>query len=109
MLHNYAVYFVLNIWHNVKIFKFFSSSESNSSEFQSDHIVVGDLVAKLCLILVTSGAVVQQAPLLLGFSRQEYRSGLPFPSPGDLPNPEFETTSFTPSALTGRFFFFFFF
>ena len=28
-----------------------------------------------------------QAPLFLGFSRQEYQSGLPFPSPGDLPDP----------------------
>ena len=31
--------------------------------------------------------VVRQAPLSMGFSRQEYWSGLPFPSPGDLPNP----------------------
>ena len=30
---------------------------------------------------------VHQAPLSMGFSRQEYWSGLPFPSPGDLPNP----------------------
>ena len=29
-----------------------------------------------------------QAPLSMGFSRQEYWSGLPFPSPGDLPDPE---------------------
>ena len=31
--------------------------------------------------------VAHQAPLSIGFSRQEYWSGLPFPSPGDLPNP----------------------
>ena len=31
--------------------------------------------------------VARQAPLTMGFSRQEYWSGLPFPSPGDLPNP----------------------
>ena len=31
-----------------------------------------------------------QAPLSMGFSRQEYWSGLPFPPPGDLPNPEIE-------------------
>ena len=35
---------------------------------------------------VTLWAVALQAPLSLGFSRQEYWSGLPFPSPGDLPN-----------------------
>ena len=32
-------------------------------------------------------------PLSMGFTRQEYWSGLPFPSPGDLPNPGFEPTS----------------
>ena len=32
-------------------------------------------------------AVAHQAPLSMGFSRQEYWSGLPFPSPGDLPDP----------------------
>ena len=31
--------------------------------------------------------IAHQAPLSMGFSRQEYWSGLPFPSPGDLPNP----------------------
>ena len=35
-------------------------------------------------------AVTGQAPLPMGFSRQEYWSGLPFPSPGDLPNPRVE-------------------
>ena len=33
------------------------------------------------------GTVACQAPLSIGFSRQEYWSGLPFPSPGGLPNP----------------------
>ena len=33
----------------------------------------------------TAWTVAHQAPLFMGFSRQEYRSGLPFPSPGDLP------------------------
>ena len=36
---------------------------------------------------VITPAVVHQAPLFMEFSRQEYWSGLPFPSPGDLPNP----------------------
>ena len=44
--------------------------------------------------------VVCQAPLSMGFSRQEYWSGLPFPSPGDLPNPGTEPTS---PALPGGF------
>ena len=40
----------------------------------------------------------------MGFSRPEYWSGLPFPSPGDLPNPGFEPLSLTLPALAGRFF-----
>ena len=45
--------------------------------------------------------VARQAPLPMGFSRQEYWSEQPFPSPGDLPNPEIELVSPT---LAGRFF-----
>ena len=37
--------------------------------------------------------VAHQAPLSMGFSRKEYWSGLPFPSPGDLPNPGIEPRS----------------
>ena len=38
-------------------------------------------------LFVTPWTVANQAPPSMGFSRQEYWSGLPFPSPGDLPNP----------------------
>ena len=41
-------------------------------------------------LFVTLWTVAYQAPLAMGFSRQEYWSGLPFPSPGDLPNPGIE-------------------
>ena len=47
----------------------------------------GGLVTKLCPTLVIPLTVTCQAPLSMGLSRQEYWSGLPFPSPGDLPNP----------------------
>ena len=44
-----------------------------------------------CLkLFVVPRTVVSQAPLSMGFSRQEYCSGLPFPSPGDLPDPGIE-------------------
>ena len=43
-------------------------------------------VSKLCPTLETPWTVARQAPLSVGFSRQEYWSGLPFPSPGKLPN-----------------------
>ena len=61
----------------------------------------GDLVAKSYLTLVTPWTVARQAPLSLGFSRQEYWSGLPFPLQGDLPDPGIEPTS---PASAGGFF-----
>ena len=48
------------------------------------------LVAQLCLLCVTPWAVACQAPLSTGFPSQEYWSGLPFLSPGDLPDPGIE-------------------
>ena len=47
----------------------------------------GGLVAKSCLTLATPWSIDHQAPLFMGFSRQEYWSALLFSSPGDLPNP----------------------
>ena len=44
-------------------------------------------------LFATPWTVACQAPLSVGFSRQEYWSGLPFPSPGDLPNPGIEPGS----------------
>ena len=49
-------------------------------------------------------AVVRQAPLSMGLSRQEYWGGLPFPSPGDLPNPGIKPMFLASPALAGRFF-----
>ena len=44
-------------------------------------------------LFATTWTVAYQAPPSMGFSRQEYWSGLPFPSPGDLPNPGIEPGS----------------
>ena len=44
-------------------------------------------------LFATLWTVAPQAPLSMGFSRQEYWSGLPFPSPGDLPDPGIEPGS----------------
>ena len=44
-------------------------------------------------LFVTPGTVACQAPRSMGSSRQEYWSGLPFPSPGDLPYPGIESGS----------------
>ena len=50
-------------------------------------------MAKPCPSLATLWTVACQAPLSMGFSRQENRSGLPFPPPGDLPDPEIKPRS----------------
>ena len=50
-------------------------------------------VAQSCLTLCDPRTVAHQAPPSVEFSRQEYWSGLPFPSPGDLPDPGIEPRS----------------
>ena len=52
-------------------------------------------------LFVTLWTVARQAPLFTGFPRQEYWSGLPFPPPGDLPDPGIKPASL---ALAGGFF-----
>ena len=52
-------------------------------------------------LFATPWTVAHQAPLSMEFSRQEYWRGLPFPSPGDLPDPGIEPVS---PALQARFF-----
>ena len=52
---------------------------------------------------VTPWTVAHQAPLSMEFPRQEYWSGLSFPTPGDLPDPGIEPVSLAFSELAGRF------
>ena len=56
------------------------------------------------LTLVTPLTVARQAPQSMKFSRQEYWSGLLFPTPGDLPDPGIEPGSLMSPALASRFF-----
>ena len=55
-------------------------------------------------LFATPWTIASQAPLSMEFSRQEYWSGLLFPTPGDLPNLGIKATSPASPALTGRFF-----
>ena len=55
-------------------------------------------------LLVTPWTVAHQAPLSMRFSRQEYWSGFPFPSPENLPDPGIKLKSPASPALVGRFF-----
>ena len=56
------------------------------------------------LLFAILWSTAHQSPLSMGFSRQDYWSGLPFPSPGDLPDPRIEPESLKSPVLTGRFF-----
>ena len=64
-------------------------------------LYVCKLISQSCPSFATPWTAARQAPLSMGSSRQEYWSGLPFPSPGDLPNPRIESKS---PALAGEFF-----
>ena len=55
-------------------------------------------------LFATPWTVPHQAPPSMGCSRQQYWSGLPFPSPGDLPNAGIELASLVSPTLTGGFF-----
>ena len=55
-------------------------------------------------LFVTLWTIACQAPLSIGFSSQEYWSGLPFLPPGDLPDPGIEPMSLVSPALAGGFF-----
>ena len=59
---------------------------------------------RACSVSVTPWTVAHQAPLCIGFSRQEYWRGLPFPPPGDLADPGMEPTPPVSPALAGKFF-----
>ena len=55
-------------------------------------------------LFATLWTLTCQTPLSMGFSRQDYLSGLPSPPPGDLPNPGIEPKSLMTPALAGGFF-----
>ena len=64
---------------------------------------MGDLSLSHVQLFVTPWTVAHQAPLSMRFPRQEYWSGLPCPTRGDLPNPGIEPTSPEAPVLAGRF------
>ena len=63
-----------------------------------------DLSLSHVQLFSASWTVAQQAPVLMEFSREEYWSRVPFPTSGDLPDPEIEFTSLVSPALAGGFF-----
>ena len=78
-------------------------------KYQLNSLALNSLF-KMCMCMVSHvwlfaspWTVACQAPLSMGFSRQEYWSGLPFPSSRTLPDPGIEPTSLLSTALAGRF------
>ena len=75
---------------------------NNSFQNEYEVLICYCLVAKSCSVLVTHDLYVAfQASLSTRFPKQEYCSGLPFPSPGNLPDPGIKPAS---PSLEGRFF-----
>ena len=74
------------------------------TEGLQDWVKVKVLAAQSPRLFATLWTVAPEAPLSMGFSRQEYWRRLPLPSLGDLPNPGIEPMSLTSPALAGRFF-----
>ena len=100
---------------DILFFENYSSTNWRPRTLTLSHVILGKLVkCSLCFSLkvklkvlsrvqlfATLWTIAHQASLSMGFPRQEYWTGLPFPSPGDLPNPGIEHVS---SALVGGFF-----
>ena len=59
---------------------------------------------QLCPTLCNPWTIACQVPLSMGFPRQEYWSGLPFPTPGDLPDPGIKPMFLMSPVLAGGFF-----
>ena len=81
---------------------------NNSQSVKNKNIIQIPLVLMLLLshawLFASPWTVAHQAPLSMEFSRQEYCSRVPFPSPGDLPDPGLEPLSPASPALAVRFF-----
>ena len=80
----------LNLSQHQDLFRWVGSSHQEASASVS---TMNKDNTKFCPTLAIPWTVACQAPLCMGFSRQEYWSGLPFPSPGELPDPEIEPRS----------------
>ena len=89
----------------MEIFLIISGIEILASSTSCLGVVSGSMC--VCMVshnqlFVTPWTVAHQAPLSMGFSRQEYWTGLPFPPPGNLPDPGIEPTALVSPTLSRR-------
>ena len=80
------------------------SVSQSSINFVSLSVCVCVLLLSCVQFFATLWTVAHQGSLSMDFSREEYWSGLPFPTPGDLPDPGIQTMTLVSSALAGGFF-----
>ena len=92
LLHSWPLGFRLSLWDGHCL----SLSVSNTD--------LCALFIELCLTLYSPWTVAHQAPLSMELYKQEYWSGLPFPTPRDLPNPGIKPASLVSPALADGFF-----
>ena len=84
----------MNLKYELGLWLSMTSLSSSHFLLRTFHGGGGDgLVAKLCLILMNPWTIAHQAPLFMKLCRQEYWTGLPFPSPEGLPDPGIEPGS----------------
>ena len=104
------VHFILHVFYHNKIIEktsqiyYLTVLEVKSLKWAGKAVFLPEALAQLLShvqLFATPWTVVHHAPLSMWFSRQEYWSGLPFPSPGDPPDPGTEPTS---PALAGWYF-----
>ena len=89
--------------HCFHFFPIYFPSFQNLSELKYCMVLMLSCLSDVRLFVILWTAVCQ-APLSMGFSRQEYWSGFPCSSPGDLSNPGIEHVSLTSCALANEFF-----
>ena len=86
-------------------FLLFLISKEFPNKFQSScHFIPAQLLGRVQFFAVP-WTIVHQAPLFMGFSRQEYWNGMPFPPPGDPPDPGIKPISLMSPVLAGRSFY----
>ena len=93
-----TLFFSTNKWHKESAWE-----KGKCLKLQKTCYILHAVLLQSYLTLCNLWTVAHQAPLSMGFSRQEYWSGLPCPPPGDLPNPEIESVSLRSPALADRF------
>ena len=86
---------------NLEIYHTKGSKSNREKHYMISFTCVHAKLLQSCLTLATPWTVAHQVPVFMGFPRQEYWNGLPFPSPGNFPDPGIKLAS---SALAGRFF-----